>query len=206
VAQPSMPFGVFRGKRRGDWDWFVVNPEVDDVEQRFREWQESNAPSNPPFWRGLIMWSVFAVIAVAVGVGLPLLVLHAKETGTWVLCLLGGIVAGFASMIFTSGLGQGAEPLADDAPIMRLNPNLIEWVRSTTPLVDVWDLNLEVARSTRLDRVHTGEADDGTDSWASEVLGDYVGELRSAQLSRVRHTANRVGFVIPPSGLWAGDD
>jgi hypothetical protein len=206
MAQPSMPFGVFRGKRRGDWDWFVVNPEVGDVEERIRRWQESNAPSNPPAWRAVIMWLVFAVVGAAVGIGVPLLVFHAQEPGTWALFLLAGTVAGFISMIFTSELGQSAEPPADDAQIMRLNSNLTEWVRSTTPLVDVWDLNFEVARSTRLDRVHTGDADDGTESWTMEVLGDYLSELRSAQLSRVRYVAHRVGFVIPPSGFWVGDD
>lgn len=206
MAQPSMPHGVFRGKRKGYWDWYVVDPAITDPDEKVRQWRASRAASNPPAWRWIVIWPVFAAVFCAVGIALPLLVFHAREPGSWILFVIAGVIGGFSTMIWTSEIGRNDGTVPDDPHVMQLNRNLTDWVRSTIRLEDIWDLNLEVARSTRLDRAHTGNVDDGTSAWAQEILGNHLEELRAEQRARVRVVADRVGFVIPPGGLWLDDD
>ena len=206
MAQPSMPHGVFRGKRRGYWDWYVVDPAVTDPDLTMREWQASNAASNPPLWHPVVRWIVFVAVFVAIGIGVPLFLFHAREPGTWILLLISGAIAGGAAVLLADDLFPGTESPAHDPHVMQLNDNLDGWIRTAPSLVNAWELNLEVSRATRLTRASIGNADDGTDAWAQLMLGDQLESLRATQFERVREISARVGFVMPGGGLVVDGD
>lgn len=44
MAQPSMPFGVFRGRQLDEWNWYFVDPRVARLDPNLESWVRHVTP------------------------------------------------------------------------------------------------------------------------------------------------------------------
>lgn len=202
MAQPSMPFGVFRGKRLDEWNWYIADPRAGDIATTIEQWRAANDSSNKPAWRRVLFWIVFAIVIVVVGVVIPLFFWSAREVGTYGFMLLAGLLTGITGAWRLDSLfGEPQSPPLVEG-VARLDPNLESWVRDTMPVADVWDLNVEVSGAVALELLSL-QANDP--SLTTGIL-DVIDEKRDEQFARVRDVGARVGYDIPQGGFELDDE
>jgi hypothetical protein len=202
MAQPSMPFGVFRGKSLDEWAWYVADPGAGDVATTIEGWRSANASSNKPPWRRVLFWVEFAVIVLVVGVVIPFFFYAAREIGTYGFMLLAGLAVGLTGAWKLDSLFGEPDAPRDDPRVARLDPNLESWVTAATPLADVWELNAEVACAVALEELRV----DASDPALAPGIRGFIDEQRAEQVARVREVGTRVGYAVPADGFELDED
>ncbi|TBN57442.1 hypothetical protein EYE40_08585 [Glaciihabitans arcticus] len=207
MPQPLKPYGVFRGQKHGEWDWYVVDPAADSIDDAIARWHDSNGQKNYAALTTLIYLATIVLSTAGLTLGLGFLAWDAREAGTYILLGLIGLSLGLlAGFLLTEMLPTGArQHVADPENVMKLTRYVDEWSDSTTPHADIWNLNLEISRYLEIENLGF---DAGTPEgrWATAEVGEFVRERAELQKKRVDQTAARVGFTVPKGGLHLYDE